>query len=120
MRAHSLPTPAPSLSEEELAAGAAALRLEGLPLVVVVGVHVPRKNHLAVLEASERLWIEGHAFELLFIGGVDQTSGREFDWYVERLRRQGWPVRVLRRASEAELSAAYATARFTVYPSLLE
>ncbi|MCZ7589028.1 MAG: FkbM family methyltransferase [Gaiella sp.] len=120
VRTHALPTPAPSLSEADLAAGTAALELEGLPLVLVVGVHVPRKNHAAVLEASERLWMEGNAFELLFIGGFDRTSGRDFDGYVHQLRRNGWPVRVRRRASETELWAAYARARFTVYPSLLE
>ena len=118
--AHPLPTEAPALSETVLAQGLASLELTGLPLVVVVGVHVPRKNHMSVLEASERLWKDGHSFELLFIGGVDRTSGQVFDRYVRHLRTTGWPVRVLRRATEAELWAAYRAARFTVYPSLIE
>jgi FkbM family methyltransferase len=118
--AHPLPTVAPPLDEKQLAAGLAELGLLGIPLVLVVGVHVPRKNHMSILEAAEVLWREGLSFELLFIGGYESRSAREFDAYLRRLRADGWPVRVRRRASEPELWAAYKAARFTVYPSLLE
>ena len=118
--AQPLPTVAPELDETALAAGLSALGLVGIPLVLVVGVHVPRKNHHSILEASERLWLEGLGFELLFIGGYESTSGRDFDTYLRRLRADGWPVRIRRRASEAELWAAYRAARCTVYPSFIE
>ena len=120
IKAHRLPAPPPDLTEGELASGLAALDLQGVPLVLVVGAHVPRKNHMAILEASERLWIAGRAFELLFIGGFGSSHYLAFERYVQRLRAEGWPVRVRHRASELELWAAYATARFSVYPSFIE
>ncbi len=120
IKAHRLPAPPPDLTEGELASGLAALDLQGVPLVLVVGAHVPRKNHMAILEASERLWIAGRAFELLFIGGFGSSHYLVFERYVQRLRAEGWPVRVRHRASELELWAAYATARFSVYPSFIE
>jgi glycosyltransferase involved in cell wall biosynthesis len=83
-------------------------------------VHVPRKNHLAVLEAAERLWLSGHAFELKLIGGFSRAASYEFEGYVRDLKASGWPVHIQRRASEDELWAAYRGASFTVYPSLLE
>ena len=120
VRAHPLPAPPPDLTQDDLASGLAELDLRGLPLVVVIGVHVPRKNHVAILVAAERLWRDGHAFELLFIGGFASSHHSEFGGYVERLRTDGWPVRVRHRASERELWAAYAAARFSIYPSLIE
>lgn len=117
---HPLPTAPPDLTEHDLAVGLTDLDLAGLPLVVVIGVHVPRKNHVAVLEAAERLWRDGHAFELLFIGGFVSQHYTEFQDFLERLRADGWPVRVRHRASERELWAAYRAARFSVYPSLIE
>ena len=120
VEAHPLPTVAPALSEAELAAGLVSLDVGAFPLVLVVGVHVPRKNHVAILEAADRLWSAGTSFELLFVGGMDETSGGQFDGYVDDLRARGRPVRVRRRSSEGELWAAYRAARFTVYPSLLE
>ena len=60
------------------------------------------------------------AFELLFIGGFGSSHYLAFERYVQRLRAEGWPVRVRHRASELELWAAYATARFSVYPSFIE
>ncbi len=40
-----------------------------LPIVLAVGSHEPRKNHLAVLHAAELLWREGLLFTLTFVGG---------------------------------------------------
>ena len=85
-----------------LAAGLVSLDVGVLPLVLVVGVHVPRKNHVAILEAADRLWSAGTSFELLFVGGMDETSGGQFDGYVDDLRARGRPsafVGALPRAS---------------------
>jgi len=90
------------------------------PMVLVVGVHAPRKNHVAVLEASERLWRAGYRFELLLMGGNTWRAEGYFDAYVERLQREGRPLRIERRVSETALWTAYAQARFTVFPSLIE
>ncbi|WP_028046884.1 glycosyltransferase [Cellulomonas sp. URHE0023] len=90
-----------------------------LPLVLVVGSHEPRKNHLAVLHAAELLWREGHEFSLSFVGGNAWGS----DAFVAKLaaaQRAGRPVDTESRLSDARLWAAYSLARFTVFPSLNE
>ena len=117
--AHPLPTEVPRLSEETVEAARVRLDVGSLPLVLVVGSQEPRKNHLRVLEASERLWSAGSRFELVFIGGSG-WKGESFADLVGRLAGSGRPVRTVRRASDEELWAAYRLARFTVFPSLVE
>lgn len=90
----------------------------GVPSVLVVGSHEPRKNHLAVLHAAELLWREGIEFTLTFIGG--SGWGDEFPRRVEELRVAGRPVRVRLAVSDDELVQAYGAASFTVFPSLHE
>lgn len=91
----------------------------GMPLVLVVGSHEPRKNHLAILQAAEVLWREGHSFSLSFIGGRS-WRGEEYHDRVRQLQAQGRPVESVTRASDRLLWAAYRLARFTVFPSLNE
>jgi glycosyltransferase involved in cell wall biosynthesis len=95
------------------------LRLAGGPMVLVVGSHEPRKNHLAVLDAAEKLWKAGHWFFLVFIGGGAWRDD-EFNQEVARLVDEGRPIHVLKRVSEERLAAAYRRARFTVFPSIVE
>lgn len=90
-----------------------------LPLVVCVGSHEPRKNHLAVLHSAELLWREGHRFALLFVGGNSWNS-YEFTLELSLLRDAGRPIRAQRSATDGELWAIYQLARFTVFPSLNE
>ena len=84
-----------------------------------MGSHEPRKNHLRVLEAAERLWRSGSSFHLLFIGGSG-WRGEAFDELVDQLRARGRSLRVWRRPSEAELWASYQLARFSIFPSIVE
>ena len=93
--------------------------IDPLPLVVVVGSREPRKNHLAVLHAAERLWREGLEFRLRFIGGSSWASA-DFDAVAARLRRQGRPVSIGRTVGDDDLWSAFREARFTVFPSLHE
>jgi glycosyltransferase involved in cell wall biosynthesis len=90
------------------------------PLVLCVGSQEPRKNHGAVLFASEMLWREGLDFELVFIGGGSSLYTRAFDRKVEALRRAGRAVSVRRGVADRELVEAYRAARFTVFPSIHE
>jgi hypothetical protein len=119
VEAHLLPTEAPQLSREDIVAAQTRLGVGTLPLVLVVGSHEPRKNHLRVLEAAERRWTAGSRFELLFVGGSSWKS-EGFEELAGRLESLGRPVRIVRSASEEDLWAAYRLARFTVFPSLLE
>ncbi|QWT25034.1 glycosyltransferase family 4 protein [Subtercola sp. PAMC28395] len=93
---------------------------DALPLILVVGSQEPRKNHDAILFAAERLWAEGVAFRLRFIGGGSAATIHRFDGQIHRLRATGAPVEVLRGASDAVLLNSYREARFTVFPSLHE
>jgi glycosyltransferase involved in cell wall biosynthesis len=89
-----------------------------LPQVLVVGSHEPRKNHLAILHCAERLWREGLEFTLTFIGG--SGWGDDFPRGVEALQAKGRAVEVHRAVTDTELMRAYATASFTLFPSLHE
>lgn len=90
----------------------------GPALVLGVGTFEPRKNHAAVLHACERLWRQGLRFELLLIGGsgwIDSVPET-----VRRLQKAGRAVRLVEKATAAELRGAYRRARFTVFASLHE
>lgn len=89
------------------------------PLVVCVGSHEPRKNHLAVLAASEILWRQGFDFTLVFIGGNAWRS-EGFAGRLAELVARGRPVSTRTGVSDDELDSLYRRAAFTVFPSLNE
>ena len=114
-----LPSEAPPTSQSDRAEAAHALGATSLPLVLVVGSHEPRKNHLAVLHAAELLWRRGHVFTLAFVGGHAWKS-EAFDRRVAELRASGRPVGIHRSLDDRLLWAAYRIAHHTVFPSLNE
>lgn len=93
--------------------------LGNLPMVLVVGSHEPRKNHLAVLHASELLWREGQRFTLVFVGGSAWHDTR-FRARLTALQQVGRAVHSVDAVSDKDLWAAYRLARFTLFPSLNE
>ena len=109
----------PANSEDVIARVANEFNVSGLPLVLCVGSHEPRKNHLAVLHAAEKLWREGHQFALLFVGGNSWNSA-DFTLNLKELAQLGRPIRAEKSVSDDELWALYTLARFTVFPSLNE
>jgi glycosyltransferase involved in cell wall biosynthesis len=88
------------------------------PLVLSVGTFEPRKNHLGLLYAAERLWREGRSFDLLLIGG--SGWGDAVPREIARLQAKGRPVVAMREATDSTLRDAYRRARFTVFASLHE
>lgn len=90
-----------------------------LPIVLCVGSHEPRKNHLAVLHAAEQLWRRGRRFSLLFIGGNAWRS-EPFTARLDQLRSAGRPVDAASGVDDDLLWAAYALAHVVVFPSLNE
>ncbi len=114
-----LPNEGAGSTERALVAGADRLLVGGLPMVLVVGSHEPRKNHLAVLHAAELLWRQGHRFSLTFIGG-NSWSSDEFVATLQALQLRGRPVESIAAAGDDLLFAGYRLARFTVFPSLNE
>ncbi|WP_167136733.1 glycosyltransferase family 1 protein [Diaminobutyricimonas sp. TR449] len=90
-----------------------------IPLVLCVGSHEPRKNHLAVLQAAELLWSDGIRFHLAFVGGNAWKSDR-FEAKLAQLAGQGRPVTNVRAFPDETLWGAYRAAAFVVFPSLNE
>ena len=90
-----------------------------LPIVLAVGSHEPRKNHLALLHAAELLWREGLLFNLVFVGGNSWNSAA-FDAQVDTLRQANRPVQTILGLPDDLLWAAYRQAYCTVFPSLHE
>jgi glycosyltransferase involved in cell wall biosynthesis len=117
---HPLPVDIPSNAWDEtlVANKDLADAQQGLPVIVCVGSHEPRKNHLAVLHAAERLWRDGVNFELWFMGGGGW--GTYFDVRVKQLKRRGRRLVVRKAVSDRVLWDAIRRARFTVFPSLHE
>jgi glycosyltransferase involved in cell wall biosynthesis len=97
----------------------AALGVDDRPIVLCVGSHEPRKNHLAVLHAARLQWTRGDDFSLVFVGGNAWASA-EFEATVTELREAGRAVHTVRALSDDLLFAAYRSARLTVFPSLIE
>ena len=114
-----LPVEAEEPTEEDLADARTRFQIGSLPLVLVVGSHEPRKNHLTVLHAAELLWREGLRFSLSFVGGNSWGSD-SFSRHLAELQRAGRPVDTESRLSDGQLWAAYRLARCTVFPSLNE
>jgi glycosyltransferase involved in cell wall biosynthesis len=114
-----LPVEVPSLTEEALRSARDRLSVAGMPMVLVVGSHEPRKNHRAVLHAAELLWREGAQFSLLFVGGNSWNSA-SFLSELQRLQALSRPVHALTALTDDLLWAAYRLARCTVFTSLNE
>ena len=108
-----------TVSDAELATAREALVIDDLPLLLCVGSHEPRKNHLAVLSAAEMLWREGHQFCLSFVGG-NAWGGRQFTVQLKQMQELGRPVQSISAISDALLWGGYRLARATVFPSLNE
>lgn len=114
-----LPAVAGVASDAALAEARQRLMIASLPMVLVVGSHEPRKNHLPLLEAAERLWREGLRFSLVFIGGRS-WGGAEFATRAEELVAAGRALQIVSGASDDLIWAAYRLARFTMFPSFYE
>jgi len=114
-----LPVEAREPSEQALADVRREYLVPTVPLVLCVGSHEPRKNHVGVLRAAEVLWQRGEAFTLLFVGG-NSWGGAEFRGPLARAVRAGRDVRTETNLGEDQLWALYHLARCTVFPSLSE
>ena len=108
------------LGVEVPAAVSIPVTCEGPPEVLCVGSLEGRKNHLALLEAAERLWREGLAFRLRLLGIVQPATGAAAARRVSALQAAGFSLVHEAGAGDAAVAAAYAACAFTVYPSRVE
>jgi glycosyltransferase involved in cell wall biosynthesis len=91
-----------------------------VPRVLCVGTLEGRKNHLALLEACESLWVDGAKFELQLLGLPRADTAGPALALIARLKAAGRPLIFDGPADDVALHAAYARCVFTVYPSLIE
>lgn len=92
---------------------------DGIPIVLCVGSHEPRKNHRAVLHAAELCRRRGDVFRLVFVGGAGWGADGSVA-AIEAARAAGHDVLQLSGVPDAELAWAYRLARVTAFPSLNE
>lgn len=90
------------------------------PIVLSVGSIEGRKNHLALLEACEKLWSAGRSFSLHLIGLAQTQTGAAALARIRTLQSAGRPLRYDGPVTNAALTHAYGECAFTVYPSLME
>jgi glycosyltransferase involved in cell wall biosynthesis len=111
-----LPFEAGEVTDAQLAEFSAVLLTGDLPMLLCVGSHEPRKNHMAVLHAAETLWRKGREFSVVFIGGNSWGSD-PFRRQLATLQKAGRPVQSISAVSDELLWSAYRLARGTVFPS---
>jgi glycosyltransferase involved in cell wall biosynthesis len=114
-----LPSEVPESDPADLDAARERWVRPGVPMLLCVGTHEPRKNHLALLHAAELLWREGLSFSLVLAGGRSWNDER-FTHSVALARANGRPVETVTTMSDPMLWAAYRVARCMVFPSLNE
>lgn len=106
--------------ENSIAAAPGEAATPAIPRVLCVCTIEGRKNHVALLEASETLWREGLQFELQLIGMARADTAGPALARIRELQQAGRPLLFPGAVAEAELHAAYRQCSFTVYPSLIE
>jgi glycosyltransferase involved in cell wall biosynthesis len=92
----------------------------GAPALLCVGIVEPRKNQALLLDVCETLWGEGRSFELHVVGRVNPHFGRPIARRMRSVARRRPGLLFHPEASDGELSALYARARASVFPSLAE
>jgi glycosyltransferase involved in cell wall biosynthesis len=87
--------------------------------VLTVGSIEPKKNHVLLLQACERLWSAGHRFNLIVVGAKGWLSD-ETTTMLRRHPQGGRRLFWFDHASELDLAHAYQTCRLVVLPSKAE
>jgi glycosyltransferase involved in cell wall biosynthesis len=79
------------------------------------------KNHATLFAACEKLWRDGVDFSLDLIGCEDEArESRQIVKEIMRLQNEDRSISWRGHVTDSELHAAYQSATFTVFPSLME
>jgi glycosyltransferase involved in cell wall biosynthesis len=111
-----LPIEVGDVDDVDILSAESVLLTDDMPMLLCVGSHEPRKNHLAVLSTADRLWKSGREFSLVFIGG-NSWGGGGFARELERLQDAGRPVSSISAVTDELLYSAYRLATASVFPS---
>ncbi len=90
------------------------------PVLLSVGILEPRKNQMLLLGVCEELWREGLKFELNLVGRVNPYFGRPVAERAQTLAKEFSGMRYHAAADDAAVSALYARARVSVFPTIAE
>ena len=93
---------------------------QGVPVILSVGTIEGRKNHVALLEACERLWAREIQFKLLLIGLPQAQTGGAAVRRIGELQKAGRTLFHLGAADDTAREEAYSGSSFTVFPSHAE
>jgi glycosyltransferase involved in cell wall biosynthesis len=86
-----------------------------------VGTLEPRKNHISVARAVERLRRKhGASLATCVFVGIDGWRSKTLMRYLKDTQFAGGAIRWLKKVDDSELAALYRGALFSVYPSLSE
>ena len=114
------PVVAIPLGVDPMTSAGARLASAGPPVVLSVGTLEGRKNHVALLEACEQLWVRGVKFQLRVAGAVQAQTGAAAFARLKALQAAGRPLLYDGPLPDAAVAEAYADCAFTVYPSRAE
>ena len=114
-----LPFGSGNVTAESIQSVKSQLALGETPVVLAIGSHEPRKNHLRLLVAAELRWRAGDDFTLVMVGG-NSWDAAKFERMVIRLRAAGRRIVTLSNASDEIVWSLYHLARFSVFCSLNE
>jgi glycosyltransferase involved in cell wall biosynthesis len=73
-----------------------------------------------LLNAAEKLWLDGLSFALEFVGQEDPSWTPKVKKYIEKLQNKNHPINWRMHIDQVTLEKKYADCQFTVYPSLFE
>ena len=90
-----------------------------VPQVLCVGRLEPHKNHSGILQAADRLWREGLAFDLTLVG-ADGWSTTVVDRQLRALARDSRPIHRPGSISDDEMWRLVRDASFSVFVSVHE
>jgi len=90
------------------------------PMLLCVGILEPRKNQTFLLEVADRLWAEGIAFELHFVGRVNPHFGKPVLANLRALQRKRAGLSYDGPMSDQRLAELYQSATTCVFPTIAE
>lgn len=93
---------------------------QSVPLLLNIGIIEPRKNQEQLLDAACRLWDDGIAFELCFVGRINPHFGKSIETIIKHAKKAGYPVQLISKQSDEALLDLYSKAHFTVFNSIAE
>ena len=89
------------------------------PTFLFVSTIEPRKNHLRLIAAADRLKKLGYKFRLVCVGKIGWVDTKEW-MAIQALKQSGAPVEFMHSVSDAQLKELLQKSWCAIYPSLVE